>query len=356
MKYHNVAPIEMLEAYSKGELSVSDSMWIEQLMQKNPMVKAVAENVSSINVKTVKSISNRTSKSISKVYLSKIGFWSKYGVWIGLSSIVLIIGLALFFQNSNSAVYEPVAMNKKLKSPKKIPSNNSVVSIAPVKDQAEMDKDALTKEIDLNANDESVEESVKSSEDERVNFGDVSSDQLTVKMQPSDPKPKTIEPISIANNKGGDNTRSFSSTKTSSSQSVVLSVQNVQILAKSNPKDIKRSNGGNNGNPLSTFGGNKSKGSSYAIDDVPKYRGGDRALQNYFVGKLRPIKITKGEDRYDRNVMIDLEINARGKLKDYTVHGNLHPTHQKALIEAIKDLPKFSKGSESVVYSIGISF
>ncbi len=356
MKYHKVAPIEMLKAYSKGELSVSDSMWIEQLMQKNPMVKAVAEDVASINVETVKSISNRTSKSISTVYLSKIGFWSKYGVWIGLSSIALIIGLALFLQKSNTAVYEPIPMSQKLKSSKKIPSNNSFIGVAPVTDQDETSEDDLTIETDLKADNANTKQSVQSPEDEKIDFGNISSDQLTVKTQTFDPKAKTIEPISIDANKGADNTRSFSSsTKSTASQSVVLSVQNVQILAKSNPKDIKRSNN-NSGSPLNTFGGNKSKGSSYAIADVPKYRGGDRALQDYFVGKLRPLKITKGEDRFDRSVMIDLEINSRGKLKDYTIHGNLHPIHQKALIEAIKNLPKFSKGSESVVYSIGISF
>lgn len=345
MKYHNVAPIEMLEAYCRGELSVSDSMWIEQLIQTNPMVKAVVENGSSINVGAVKSISSKTSKSISRLYLAKVGFWSKYGVWIGLSSIVLILGLALFFQKNNSAVYEQTAMTKELKSPKKVPSTDKFAAVVPIADNDKENNEAIE------SNKEDVYEIL-------IENNNSKTEHLVIKKQESDLNLKTkIKPIEIENEPNSDNTRGFvTNANSSENQSVVLAVQNVQILAKSNPNDTKRSNNSKSDSPLSTFGGKSEKGSSYSMDDVPKFTGGDRALQNYFVGKLRPLKIKKGEDHYDRSVMIDLEINSRGKLKDYKVYGNLHPTHQKALIEAIKNLPKFSKGSENVVYSIGISF
>lgn len=336
----------MLEAYSKGELSGSDSMWIEQLIQKNPMVKAVAESMTSINVATVKSISRKTSVSISNVYLSKIGFWSKYGVWIGLSSIALIIGLALFFQNNTiNSVYEQTAMTTELNSPENSPSNmNSEAVVATTIDDSENDNNLADNKDFENVKKEDVSEFSSKNNDKSSSIG---TDHLKVKGQESkmqsNTKNKMIVPNPLVEDPKTDNTRSFASgTKTMESQSVLLSVQNVQILAKTNPKDLKgKSNNGSN---------------SYSMDDVPKFTGGDRALQDYFVGKLRPIKIKKEEDHFDRNVMVDLEINARGKLKDYTIYGDLHPTHQKALIEAINNLPQFSKGSENVVYSIGISF
>lgn len=355
MKYHSVAPIEMLEAYSRGELSVSDSKWIEQLIQKNPMVQAVAENISSINIATVKSISNSTSKGISSLYLGKIGFWSKFGVWIGLSSIVLVIGLALFFQNNNSAVYEQTSLSQKLISPKKVPSNSHLAALTPMTND-EVEEDEI-----LAQPTEEKEHIQEAPEIEDNTTAPITTKQLVVKNKKLGLKQKekadVIEIVPIDNGSKSDNTRTFSSnTKTIENQSVVLSVQDVQILAKSNPKDVKRTSNGNKGNPMKAFGSKSESNSSYAMDDVPSFTGGDRALQDYFIGKLRPLKIKKGEDHYDRNVMIDLEINSRGKLKNYNVHGNLHPTHQKALIQAIKDLPRFSSGSENVVYSIGISF
>lgn len=366
MKYHNIAPIEMLEAYGRGELSVSDSRWIEQLIQKNPMVSAVAENVSSVNVAAVKSISSKTSKSIAKVYLSKIGFWSKYGVWIGLSSIVLIIGLALFFQKNNyNTEYEQTAMNKELKTPKKIPSTENIVAIVPMgvdtKENVDLTEKTSVSDAREYKNSNNLETSVPI-ETKEFKTASIDTHHLKVKEQQSDldskRNDKLIEKETPDKNSGSDNTRSFESkTKTSANQSVVLSVQNVQILSKLKPNDAKRSKKNNSKrSPMSASGGNSVSNSSFSIDDIPKFTGGDRALQDYFVGKLRPLKIKKGEDHFDRNVMVDLEINSRGKLKDYKIYGNLHPTHQKALIEAINELPRFSKGSENVVYSIAISF
>jgi hypothetical protein len=154
-----------------------------------------------------------------------------------------------------------------------------------------------------------------------------------------------------------DNTRTFVSEAKSASKTVVLAVQQVQILAKTNPDDIARSSSkNNNGNPMQTFGQKPGSGSSYSIDDIPKFPGGDRALQNYFAGKLRPIKIKESENKFDKSVMIDLEINFRGKLKDYSIYGQLHPDHQKVLIKAIEELPRFGKGNENITYSLGIAF
>lgn len=371
MKYHNLAPVEMLKAYGKGELSVSDSKWVEQLIQNNPMVSAVAENISSINVATVHSISNKTSKSIAKAYLSKVGFWSKYGVWIGLSSIVLIIGLALFLQNSSNAIYEKKTIAQKLQSPNKVPSNNNIASVVPISDKTtEEDRDLSEKvEVDIEEQKGSLpEETVNETaiEEENKNF-EVEMDQLQIKDQKSEtdskPKNELTETSSSkedeeTHSNHSDNTRSFSSkAETSASQSVVLSVQNVQILSKLNPKDLKRSNNSrNNRGQLNSGKKQAGSGGSYSLEDVPQFTGGDRGLQNYFIGQLRPLKIKKNEDRFDRTVMIELEINARGKMKDYKIQGNLHPKHQKALIKAIKDIPQFSKGSEKVVYSLAISF
>ncbi|HLV42973.1 MAG TPA: hypothetical protein VKY37_11890 [Brumimicrobium sp.] len=370
MKYHELPSFETLVAYQRGDLSVVDSQWIEQLIQNNPMVKAVAESTSSINVAAVKSLSNKTSQVISSTYYTKTGFFSKYGVWIGLSTITLIIVATYFFQMfQNDGVYEKSALNLNIETPENnTPSNQNVFAFSAEELSDKEGFDELEKAvldvkknkdlgIELVANEYQNEtlkkknkvapESVRISKENKT----TSTDEI-YSSEDSHMRPKQEDKIDEF-----DNTRTFVSENKSVNKSVVLSVQQVQILAKTNPDDFTSSSKKDKkGNPMQSFGKNPGNNSSYAINDVPKYPGGDNALQNYFIGKLRPIKIKEIENHYDKSVMIDLEVNSRGKLKDYTIHGQLHPEHQKALIKAIEEISRFEKGTESITYSIGIAF
>ena len=78
---------------------------------------------------------------------------------------------------------------------------------------------------------------------------------------------------------------------------------------------------------------------------------------NYFRGKLQPITMDVNQLDFDQNVMLVLEINQRGKLVHHELFEYLHPDYQKALEDAVNNLPKFKPvNGEKVTYSIGISF
>src|SRR5690554_952888 len=363
MKYHELPSFETLVAYKKGDLSAVDSKWIEQLIHSNAMVRAVVENASAINQAAVKSISKRTSESIAKTYYAKAGFWSKYGVWIGLSSITLLIGFTYLYQSLKAdALYVQTALNMNNSSEYENDSKNNFSKENAVLFGSKLDDDEQKTPIKGSSKDysEVIEESTKPENKKALDHEIMTSVQQNKENQFGSTVLNAFEKLENSEKQfkqTEDNTRTFAAESKSSSKTIVLSVQQVQILAKTNPNDFSSSSKRDNkGNPLQGFGQKPGNNSSYSIDDVPKYPGGDRALQNYFVGKLRPIKIQEKDNQYDKSVMLDLEINARGKLKDYKVYGQLHPDHQKALIKAIEELPRFDKGTENITYSLGIAF
>lgn len=352
MKYHELPSLEMLVAYQKGTLSAVDSEWIEQSAQSNPMVKAVLDNVASIDYAAVQSISKRTSRSIAATYYSKTGFWSKYGVWIGLSSFAVLLGFTSLFQFSEpESLYQQEKLTAlehlgQIKHYHSVEKSDAVIPQLELKDEVEVEREIPISISDkVTENTETITNRKEKIESHALQVREIENLEI-----------KAIEPIKEEEEFLPDNTRVFNVAAESVDKTVLLSVQQVQILAKTNPDDFNSSSTNNKGNPLQVFGRKSEGRSSYSISDVPKYPGGDVALQNYFTGKLRPIQIQESENNYDKSVMLDLEINTRGKLKDYKVYGELHPEHQKALIQAIEELPRFSKGTESITYSLGIAF
>lgn len=342
-KYNELPSFEMLLAYKKGELSKSDSQWVDSIVQSNEMVKAVVDDISNISKDSVIAISNKTSQKITSIYLKKVGFWTKYGTWIGLSSIVLLLGLLFYFQSSQSeALYnkKDLALDvDRVKGAKSVIADKSIaptdyadetalVENENLEEKMVVETDFVGKTINEEVADESLEEA-----------------------------PEFLELTSNDNVPQVDNTREFQTKSgTEQVQFLTLAVQNVQILAKMNPNDVRVKSNSSSNSPFGANTKRSNKNNNYSLDDMPKYQGGDVGLTNYFKGKLKPININKVNDKYDRNVMIDLNIRSNGRLKDYTIHGNLYPEHQKALEKAIKDLPRFTRGTESITYTIGVSF
>ncbi|PKR80324.1 hypothetical protein CW751_10760 [Brumimicrobium salinarum] len=371
MKYHELPTFDMLVAYQKGNLSSSDRKWIDEMIHDNPMVKAVFEGVSTISPSAVKSVSSKTNLQINSRYYTKPGFWSKYGVWIGLSAITLLIGFGILFQkNTVQKKYVAEAFSKNIAIKK---SQHNKVLPAEKEEDEDVSVQKETEELkednrDLNQN--NLDESVSSAQNEKLNeeepkfiqvelpefkekTNNSNKDNVTQESTAIDPIPDAYEAKKVGQT---DNTRTFTYAKEESVATILLAVQEVQILAKTNPNDLKRTKPNKGGNPFQNTNTSSGTSGGYSIDDVPKFPGGDRALQNYFIGKLKPIKVSKGEDKYAKSIMIDLHINSRGKLKDHKIYGQIHPKHQEALIKAINNLPRFEKGSESITYSLGIAF
>ncbi|MBW7867237.1 MAG: hypothetical protein H3C31_02805 [Brumimicrobium sp.] len=338
MKYHDLPSLKTLIAYKNGLLSESERNWVESMLQHNAMVRAVAENATDISESSVATISQRTGKLVAIQYGLKSGFWSSYGVWIGLSSIILILGLFFFFnQFREKANYQPIELSvnfqpfteKSLENEQEIPS--VIVNKSPETNYKEIKEKYAHDSKQIDAASYVVEDA-----------------DITIASE--------IKPENKVAEQKKDNTRIFQEdNQVVKNELVLLSVSDVQILTKFNPADVQVKNSKNR-QPYAIGNKKNTKASYYSLEDVPTYPGGDQALQDYFRGKLQPIQIKQNNDKYDRSVVIDLEIAASGKLKDYKIYGQLYPEHHKALIKAIQELPKFQKGTESVSYSIGVAF
>lgn len=363
MKYHSLPSLSDLKAYHQGKLSSDERSWIDSVINRNPLVAEVFKNAETTNAAVVKRVSNSVSNKIAKTYIPNRGFWSKYAGWIGLSSIAIILG-SIYFYNFESITPKYVAEQSSLgiEQPGKI---NEVVLIS---DEDELENHSEIDETNsehLNKTDSNVRKEDDSNVEPELNLSKINS--LDTKDNSGKPTPSQLESSADENDekssesklKEPDNTRGFESNESNEKTgSVLLAVNSVNILSKLNPDDFNtrtKSSGGND--PLGRGDTKRQSNASYSMNDLPSYPGGDQALINYFKGELRPIKIPAAADKFDRSVMIELEVNSRGKLKNYEILGNLHPTHQEQLEKAIEELPQFDKGKgEKVKYSLAISF
>jgi hypothetical protein len=361
MKYHSLPSLSDLRAYQQGRLSDDERSWIDSVINTNPLVADVFKNLRTTNDDAVQRVSSSVSDRIAQTYIPNRGFWSKYAGWIGLSSIVLIIG-SIYFFNLQSVTPKYLAEKSSLEINR--PDGVSKVSLISKSDDEQAEN--------LNDESSSIDSEVSSitenkTENAEPSMSDAKVDMLNQKegfkllatakldLEEDDESQKNND-LKV---KQPDNTRGFDNTKsTEKSGTVLLAVNSVNILSKLNPDDFNirsTSSGGND--PLGRGDTKRENNSSYSMNDLPSFPGGDQALINYFKGELRPIKIPAKADQFDRSVMIELEVNSRGKLKDYKIFGNLHPTHQEQLEKAIANLPQFEKGKgEKVKYSLAISF
>lgn len=358
MKYHELPSFKMLSTYKKGYLSAQDRNWVARTLQQNAVVQAVAESVNGIDGRAVKAISQRTDKAITAQYM-KVGFWSKFGIWIGLSSIILLFGLFLIFHNNTPTEYAKTdftlgiseVSSSETSSPNQAPKSSEIVTPLLTKNTVYKNQGKETQKENLQVDTGKSNPAIPAKE----------------KLQNTlDKKAKEIHPtppskVKEATTKSSKN-ESFSSTENNTnipqkSSKIILAIKRVQVLSKQFANEKHESHTRKGNDPLRTSQQQKGSRSAKAFADLPKYPGGDEALTLYFVGKLHPLQIPRDESKkYDRAVRLDLTIKANGKLDTYKVFGHLNPIHQKELEKAIKQLPRFSKGSGSTIYSLGISF
>lgn len=395
MKRYDLPSMEQIKAYKAGSLSLADTAFVEAQIKSNPFVKEVVETFSSDNAAAIQSISKRVNARVQERVLGAKGFWSTYGVWIGLSSIALLIGLAWLFQGDKNQTEQQVAIHTtKTNEGGNKQDNHSDLSASSVsledKNQhvdniaTAVDTERKTKEKKNSTTETKREENVnaslvdtsseafrtslkqgklkhESSQSKKMNIVKSDVDAKTeenIKKQSKDESnvikekivqdKKAVLPLNLTQ----DDTEQTKSTKTT------LSVKAVTLIAKENPRDqVVRKKVGKGNNILGRDNVKQQKSTSYSLDDLPSFPGGDQALFNYFKGKLHPLTIDMEEINFDKSVMLILEVNARGKLTNHEIYGSLHPKHQAALETAIENLPKFNAGNgEKVVYSIGISF
>lgn len=331
-----------IQQFRLNRLSGNEMEWMNHLIQTNPMVAAAVGVSDDLVLADVKSVSAKVSEKVVDNYLSKVGFWTKYGSWISLSGIALLIGLASILYSRNSIVPQYAQQSFNFDSPEK---NNSFGIV----DVQEDKKKGTQKDI----KEEKVENiAVKPEEaDQKI---DSFLAQNTVEVEKEIEPPIIVDPKSNYVIENPTTLNAGNAVEAVTEKTVIIA--NVSLLAKLNPDEYKVTRTANTGrdplNSTSSRSGNK----QFSIADMPSYPGGDQALMDYFKGKLSPVK-TYSNVKYDKAVMIKLVINARGKVKEHAILGNPHPDHLAQLEKAISSIPKFNNGKgNKVEYNLGLSF
>lgn len=331
-----------IQKFRLKKLSALEMEWMDQLIQSNPMVAAAVGVSDDVNLAEVSEVNSAVLERLPNFHLEKIGFWTKYGSWIGLSSIILLIGIAsvLYTSETTLPLYSQSSLD--LEQVKATPSSfefetNSVSTNS----QHDDTKSTLT-----------IDPEKKS--DELNNYPSAKKDTNN----PKDTKSSTPT-ILPANNLNKTPEKSFTRQSENSDNAVreiTVAVSNINVLAKLNPDEYKVSRTSNSGADPLNSGGSKSVSKQFSIADLPSFPGGDQALLDYFKGKMTPIN-SYTNVKFDKAIMLKLVINSRGKLKDYEVLGNIHPDHKVQLEKAIASLPKFNSGKgNKIEYNLGLSF
>jgi hypothetical protein len=302
MKSYNLPSIEQIASYHQGTLSVKDKQWMESIMQKNPFVKEAVSTFSMEQVQTVQQISERVSTRILNQYAAPRGFWSKYGVWIGLSAIVIMLSFGYFTSTKNEQRYF-------------LTGNDEAFSILTIEGES---TDAQITE----------NTSIKTTEQPKV-----------LSMDPaSSPKEEELVAATVM-----DNERAAETTFTTPDKTEKEDEERINLSGKL----LKNIRG------ISVVEVNKR---GLKNREIPSFPGGNIALTNHFQSFITPVELQYGEPLYDAKAKILLEIAANGQLSDHDVQGHLHELHVQQIATAIAKLPAFKPGKGAVNITIEVKF
>lgn len=320
MKYHNLPTIKQIEAYNNGRMSLGERKWMDSMIKRNQFVKESVEAAKASDLAAAGRISSYISSNVTSQYLTKVGFWSKYGGWISFSSIAIIIGLGAYFGPDLYNQYN---------------SSENITQVEQVVGQSTENETSIenTVESQVSHSTNKNQTTTASSNNGEANV----SDEVSTEMNPPN---ESID----------DGTTVIVDNKTEEKNNPEEKVENKEVKDPA-PKEIK----------LSVLSAKKvTISSKYDPDNksatnFPTYPGGDLALCDYFKNKLRPIQVPDA-DKYSKKATVVLQVNSKGKVTSSSISGNIHPTHESALRTAIDNLPRFDSGKSKVQYSVVVSF
>ena len=306
MKYYNLPTAEQIAAYHSGSLPSDKKAWIENCMHENPFVKDAVTNFPKDKIETIKEISQRVSIRIQNEYGNKRMFWSKYGFWIGLSSIAVIIAVASFLQSNPEKKYFISAVD--------------------------IEKDEFQKDIKDEEDLINTSSALQDDKEEKKIIANQLDEDLTGEYESLDASSSEIEDDKSEITKVDDESSYHAETK-----------ERINLSGKllKNIRGIKLTNIDKNGL--------KSR-------ELPQFPGGNTALKSHFKKFVTPIELEYGEKMYDAQAFIQLTINAKGYVENTEIKGNLHSKHHEELEKAINELPRSKPGKGNIVYSIQIDF
>lgn len=309
MKYYNLPSAEQIACYHNGTLTIQDKQWIEAVMQKNPFVKEAVNSFSASQLQSIQQISERVGTRIKNQHLAPRGFWSKYGVWIGLSTIALLLVGGYFLTNNAEQRYFQEDGNQHVlavKIDQEGDMGNKNTSDIQEISALQNEKTALTKE------NTDLTEGVSADKTIENVSGTQSNEQITT----DDEQTKS--------------TTNLEKEEINLSGKLLKSVRGITLV------NIDK-------------GGLKRR-------EIPEFPGGNIGLTNHFQGYITPVELQYGEKIYDAKSQIILEIGANGKLKSHEIQGELHESHAKQVHTAIEKLPQFKPGIGDAVFTIEVKF
>lgn len=321
MKYHNLPTTKQIEAYNSGRMSSGERKWMDSMIKRNPFVKESVQAAKTADMAAVGRISSYMSTNVTAQYLTKVGFWSKYGGWISFSSFAVIIGLGVFF---GPDLYNKYVLSENVMEVGIV--TNGEIPAATIEDNS---KESLETVSNSNSVDLKV---VKTIETNDFSNADVILTELNEPnnennaVAVTDPEIEDKETPEVIN----ESTKAVNDLAPKATKLTVLSAKKVVISSKFDPDNKSSSN-------------------------LPLYPGGDLALCDYFKSKIRAIQVPDAE-KYSVKASILLQVSAKGKVMSSSIKGKIHPTHESALQTAIDNLPKFESGKSKAQYSIEVRF
>ena len=310
MKYYNLPTAEQIASYHNGSLSLQDRQWIEAIMQQNPFVKEAVASFPIGQVKTVQQISKRVSSRVQRQYAEPRGFWSKYGVWIGLSTIALI--LAVGYQTTNKAEqrYFPDDNSSKEITLASLNENTEETTLEQTIIESKSAGETIKKEERKNNEEEASILPTEISDSEQINH-------------------ENDQKVDVVNDEVHQN-EEVGQEKLNLSGKLLKNIRGISVVSV-DKKGLKKR-------------------------EVPEFPGGNIGLTNHFQSYITPVELQYGEPLYDAKATIHLEVGANGKLDQHSVNGYLHEVHQEQIKKAIEQLPQFKPGKGAVDFTLEVKF
>lgn len=308
MKYYNLPTSQQIADYHAGQLSMENNQWIEKLMSSNPFVKSAVEDFPLDQQHEVQTISERISGKINKNYLQKRGFWNRFGSWISLSMVLLLIGVLAVLNMSPDNKYTQQSI---LLADEQVEKEN-------LKPDAHEDKVQNTEHV-------TAQKTIEKTEKE--NLTETASIKTTVQTETQETETAISSEASKVSTAESD---SKTKEQTKLSGKLLKSVRSVNLVSKDFDALFKR--------------------------NLPEFPGGDRALFDYFRTQLKPVELDYSESVFDAAVTVHLVVNKKGVTSTYEVEGALHPIHEKQLENCVAKLPRFKPGQSDVTYIMEIIF
>jgi hypothetical protein len=340
LSYKLLPSMEEMVQYRNGALNKKRSREIELLSEENALVAEAIACATLLDTKQVETLTVSIRRTINPYLISKSFFWWKYLAWFG---VVGIVGLIAFFylnykhdlpNNAQQTIVQNeqyveqsftenqtntnIASNTLLTSKKTIPLHNEVLNSATEKqpqNNQPSNQIVSTPQKSFTKNNNTLHNVTSSNNNQNISVPDKTSKQT-----------KAIE--------------------SAASSALILNLQSVQLLQKVNPDEDKIKT--SSSKQYSPLGRNNVKKSSkeYAVDDMPKFPGGDAAIIDYFRGAIRPVTVNKSSiDENNRGCYVKILVTSKGKVKESTIMGNPPESIRQQLQNALNNLPNFEGGN-----------